>query len=125
MRKGGGSGKFYGPLKTAPLRYTAEAASKLDRKEIGHFIFILSQGTAAAELKDMHLPSLRPLLLRHLLRVHHPPVHEGRQERHGRGNDSHTLQNYRENKTGVRKSLGKPQKALILVDFLKNVYDMI
>ena len=31
------------------------------------------------------MPALRSVLLRHLLRVHHSPLHEGREECHGRG----------------------------------------
>ena len=46
-----------------------------------------AEGAAAAQPQDLHLPPLRPLLLRHLLCLHHPALHEGWQERHGRGEE--------------------------------------
>ena len=50
-----------------------------------HVQYQHAQGAPSAQPQDLHLPPLRPLLLRHLLRVHHPPVHGGRQECDGGG----------------------------------------
>ena len=50
-----------------------------------HVQYFHVEGGQTAQLENLHNPAECIVHLRHLLRIHHPAVHEGRQERYGGG----------------------------------------